>query len=218
MPVVYCRGASGFLGEGICNWPSPPNRVIAIQVDGRWTGQQGMLDALGRALIAPRIADRCDSNNGEPRHVSKTGFEGAVPGIACWGTGCIASPGDAVVRIVSVLAVPAADPADQPGVAARLHAIRAGVAETATPATDGSAQVDPIAGWAGLVPRPGRGNGGWGRWHAGWADGGWRFGWHNGGWGNGVNWHNGGWGNGGWGNGAWPNWGQWLAHNFWHNG
>ena len=57
--------------------------------------------------------------------------------------------------------VPAADPADQPGVAARLHAIRAGVAEIATPATDGSAQVDPIAG-GGLVPTW-WGNGGWGR-------------------------------------------------------
>ena len=101
-------------------------------------------------------------------------------------------------------AVPAADPADQPGVAARLQAIRAGVAEIATPATEGSAQVDPIAG-GGLVPTW-WGNGGWGRWHPGWGNGGWRFGWHNG-----------GWGNGGWGNGGWPNWGNGW-HNFWHNG
>jgi rSAM-associated Gly-rich repeat protein len=112
-------------------------------------------------------------------------------------------------------AVPAADPADQPGVAARLQAIRAGVAEIATPATEGSVQVAPIAG-GGLVPTW-WGNGGWGRWHPGWGNGGWRFGWHNGGWGNGGGWHNGGWGNGGWGNGGWPNWGI-CWHNFWHNG
>ena len=106
-------------------------------------------------------------------------------------------------------AVPAADPADQPGVAARLKAIRAGVSEMSTPGVEGSAETQQseddglVATWWG--------NGGWGRWHAGWGNGGWRWGWHNGGWGNGWpnGWHN-------WGNG-WNNWGNGW-HNYWHNG
>ncbi len=92
---------------------------------------------------------------------------------------------------------------EQPGVGAQLKAIRAGVAEIATPTTEGSAQIDPSDN-RGLVPTW-WGNGGWGRWHAGWGNGGWRWGWHNG-----------GWGNGGWPNG-WHNWGNGW-HNYWHNG
>jgi rSAM-associated Gly-rich repeat protein len=90
----------------------------------------------------------------------------------------------------------------KPGVAARLKAIRAGVAESAN-----FDSADLLSTWWG--------NGGWGRWHGGWGNGG--FGWHNGGWGNGG-WHNGGWGNGGWSNGGWSNggWGNGW-HNFWHN-
>ncbi|HTC16697.1 MAG TPA: GrrA/OscA1 family cyclophane-containing rSAM-modified RiPP [Steroidobacteraceae bacterium] len=103
--------------------------------------------------------------------------------------------------------------AGQASIAARLRAIRAGVAEIATPGAEGSAQISETRG-AGLVPTW-WGNGGWGRWHGGWGNGGWRFGWHNGGWGNGG-WGNGGWGNGGWPNG-WHNWGNGW-HNFWHNG
>jgi rSAM-associated Gly-rich repeat protein len=95
---------------------------------------------------------------------------------------------------------------EQPGVAARLQAIRAGVAEIATPSTGGSAQTDPPDS-GGVVPTW-WGNGGWGRWHPGWGNGGWRWGWHNGGWGNG------GWPNG-WHNG-WHNWGNGW-HNYWHN-
>jgi hypothetical protein len=94
-------------------------------------------------------------------------------------------------------------------VAARLKAIRAGVAEISTPAAEGSAQTHPASADA-LVPTW-WGNGGWGRWHPGWGNGGW--GWHNGGWPNG--WHN--WGNGGWPNG-WHNWGNGGWHNYWHNG
>ena len=91
------------------------------------------------------------------------------------------------------------------GVGARLQAIRTGVSSFSE---SGSAE---IAGLAGAAAAPTWwGNGGWGRWHMGWGNGGWgNGGWHNwhNGWGNG--WHNGGWGNGGWGNGGW--------HNFWHN-
>ena len=79
---------------------------------------------------------------------------------------------------------------EQPGVAARLEAIRAGITE------------DQTSG--GALVRTWWGNGGWGRWRLGWGNGGWG----NGGW---HNWHN--WGNGGWGNGGWHN--GW--HNFWHN-
>jgi rSAM-associated Gly-rich repeat protein len=117
------------------------------------------------------------------------------------------------------------DAAGQPGVAARLQAIRAGVADITMPGAEGSAEVDQSEGGQ-LVPTW-WGNGGWGRWHLGWGNGGWRFGWHNGGWGPG--WHNGGggpgWGNGGggpgWGNGGWHNgWHNWGNgwHNYWHNG
>jgi rSAM-associated Gly-rich repeat protein len=110
------------------------------------------------------------------------------------------------------------DSAGESGVAARLQAIRAGVADIATPSTEGSAELDQSEGGR-LIPTW-WGNGGWGRWHMGWGNGGWRFGWHNGGWGPG--WHNGGWGNGGWPNG-WHNWGNggWHNggwHNYWHNG
>jgi len=109
----------------------------------------------------------------------------------------------------AITPTPAADNnPEQPGVGARLKAIRAGVAEIATPTAEGSAQIDPSDN-GGLVPTW-WGNGGWGRWHAGWGNGGWRWGWHNGGWGNG------GWGNGGWPNG-WHNWGNGW-HNYWHNG
>jgi rSAM-associated Gly-rich repeat protein len=99
----------------------------------------------------------------------------------------------------------------RPGVAARLEAIRAGVAEMATPATEGTAEPEAVEG-AGAAPTW-WGNGGWGRWHPGWGNGGWRFGWHNGG-----GWGNGGWPNGwhNWGNG-WNNWGNGW-HNYWHNG
>jgi rSAM-associated Gly-rich repeat protein len=88
-------------------------------------------------------------------------------------------------------------------VAARLEAIRVGVAALSQ---SGSAE---IIGSDAQVAPTWWGNGGWGRWHVGWGNGGW----HNGGWGNGG-WHNGGWGNGGWHNGGWGN-GGW--HNFWHN-
>jgi rSAM-associated Gly-rich repeat protein len=90
-------------------------------------------------------------------------------------------------------------------IAGRLGAIRVGVSALAA---SGSAEIGAPAD-AQAVPTW-WGNGGWGRWHAGWGNGGWgNGGWHNwhNGWGNG--WHNGGWGNGGWGNGGW--------HNFWHN-
>jgi rSAM-associated Gly-rich repeat protein len=97
----------------------------------------------------------------------------------------------------------------QPGIAARLEAIRAGITELGNGASEGSNQVGPTSGAGALVPTW-WGNGGWGRWHAGWGNGGWRWGWHNGGW------HNGGWGNGGWGNGGWHNWGNGW-HNYWHN-
>jgi rSAM-associated Gly-rich repeat protein len=109
---------------------------------------------------------------------------------------------------------PTADtPTDPPGVAARLQAIRAGVADFATPAAEGSAQLEQTDS-GHLVPTW-WGNGGWGRWHLGWGNGGWRFGWHNGGWG--PHWGNGGpngWNN--WHNG-WNNWGNGW-HNYWHNG
>ncbi|HTX23802.1 MAG TPA: GrrA/OscA1 family cyclophane-containing rSAM-modified RiPP [Steroidobacteraceae bacterium] len=105
--------------------------------------------------------------------------------------------------------------AEQPGVAARLQAIRAGVTAIATPATEGSAQFAQ-SDESQLVPTW-WGNGGWGRWHRGWGNGGWRFGWHNGGFGPG--WGNGGWPNGwhNWANGGWHNWGNGW-HNYWHNG
>jgi rSAM-associated Gly-rich repeat protein len=92
-------------------------------------------------------------------------------------------------------------PTSQESVSTRLQAIRAGVSDMT-----GSASFDP-EGDAKATPAW-WGNGGWGRWHLGWGNGG---GWRNGGWGNG--WHNGGWGNGGWHNGGWGN--GW--HNFWHN-
>ncbi len=100
---------------------------------------------------------------------------------------------------------PEAGTAAPEGVAARLEAIRIGVAALSQ---SGSAEVTGPAA-QGAAPTW-WGNGGWGRWHMGWGNGGWgNGGWHNwhNGWGNG--WHNGGWGNGGWGNGGW--------HNFWHN-
>lgn len=100
---------------------------------------------------------------------------------------------------------------DQPGVAARLKAIRAGVAEMASPAGEGSPQIEQAD--SGALEPTWWGNGGWGRWHAGWGNGGWGWGWHNGGWPNG--WHN--WGNGGWPNG-WHNWGNGGWHNYWQNG
>ncbi len=81
-------------------------------------------------------------------------------------------------------------------VATRLQVIRSGVSDM-TGSADGEVDSKAAPAWWG--------NGGWGRWHAGWGNGG---GWHHGGWGNGGwhNWHN-------WGNGGWPN--GW--HNFWHN-
>ncbi|HVZ09551.1 GrrA/OscA1 family cyclophane-containing rSAM-modified RiPP [Rhodopila sp.] len=99
----------------------------------------------------------------------------------------------------------AADPANQPGVAARLAAIRSAVSQAAAhPAVD--TLVDPAvrkAWWGNIGPRV-WGNGGW-RWPNGWRNGGWaNGGWRN--WGNG--WRNGGWHN--WGNGGWPNfWRNW---------
>jgi len=100
-------------------------------------------------------------------------------------------------------ATPPADTAtDRPSVAARLHAIRAGIADIGAPATQGSAKLEQTGG-GHLIPTW-WGNGGWGRWHPGWGNGGWRGGWHNGGWGP------------GWGNGGWPNWHN--GWNNWHNG
>jgi rSAM-associated Gly-rich repeat protein len=95
------------------------------------------------------------------------------------------------------------------GVAARLEQIRSGVTSFSTGSAEITAPTD-----AQVAPTW-WGNGGWGRWHMGWGNGGWgNGGWHN--WHNG--WGNGGWGNGGWGNG-WHNggWGNGGWHNFWHN-
>jgi rSAM-associated Gly-rich repeat protein len=89
-------------------------------------------------------------------------------------------------------------PSSQDGVAERLRAIRAGVAELTTP-PDGAGSAAVPAGDAAAATPTWWGNGGWGRWHMGWGNGG--FGWPNG-------WHN-------WGNG-WHNWGNGW-HNFWHN-
>jgi rSAM-associated Gly-rich repeat protein len=94
----------------------------------------------------------------------------------------------------------APDQTSQENIATRLHIIRTGVSSiagsgTADIETRADARFTPV--WWG--------NGGFGRWHLGWGNGGWgNGGWHN--WHNGWNngWHNGGWGNGGW-------------HNFWHN-
>jgi rSAM-associated Gly-rich repeat protein len=89
------------------------------------------------------------------------------------------------------------------GVADRLQAIRAGVAEIGR---SGTALAPAPTDDTGVVPTW-WGNGGWGRWHFGWGNGGFGWpNWHN--WGNG--WHN--WGNGGWNNGWHNGW-----HNFWHN-
>jgi rSAM-associated Gly-rich repeat protein len=90
-------------------------------------------------------------------------------------------------------------PASTQSVSARLQTIRTSVSEIAG-MQPGQLDGDPkmtLAWW---------GNGGWGRWHMGWGNGGWgNGGWHN--WNNG--WHN-------WGNGGWHNWGNGW-HNFWHN-
>jgi hypothetical protein len=112
-----------------------------------------------------------------------------------------------------------ADPLSVPeqSVDAQLRAIRAGVtALVASGATE-----DAQAAGSALPPGEGEpqrvatwwGNGGWGRWHYGWHNGG--FGWPN--WHNWNNWHNGG--NNGWNNGGsngWNNWGNGW-HNYWHN-
>jgi rSAM-associated Gly-rich repeat protein len=105
----------------------------------------------------------------------------------------VATPGTAAAAAGSGTAIPE-------GTAARLEAIRAGVSSLSAAGSaeiGGPAEAQAAPTWWG--------NGGWGRWHMGWGNGGWgNGGWHNwhNGWGNG--WHNGGWGNGGW-------------HNFWHN-
>jgi rSAM-associated Gly-rich repeat protein len=64
-------------------------------------------------------------------------------------------------------------PTSQESVSTRLQAIRAGVSDITGSASfnpEGDAKAAP-AWW---------GNGGWGRWHPGWGNGG---GWRNGGWG-----------------------------------
>jgi rSAM-associated Gly-rich repeat protein len=83
-----------------------------------------------------------------------------------------------------------------PGVAARLKAIRDGVSEVAgEPADDVFANVGE--GFPNVLKAYWRN----------WRNGGWRPRWHNGGWG----WRNGGWHwrNGGWRNGGWRNWRNW---------
>lgn len=89
---------------------------------------------------------------------------------------------------------PAASPAADQDVAARLQSIRRAVSQV-TAEQSGLQAGDPniVKAW-------------WANWLPGWGNGGWG----NGGW---RNWHN-GWGNGGWHN--WHNgWNNW--HNFWHN-
>jgi hypothetical protein len=107
---------------------------------------------------------------------------------------------------------PGAESAPPANVAERLSAIRAAVSDigAASPSRSaGSAEFGPAD--SPTAEKTWWGNGGWGRWHLGWGNGGpgWPN-WHN--WHN--NWGNGGWGNGGWLNGGWNN-GGW--HNYWHN-
>lgn len=91
----------------------------------------------------------------------------------------------------------APEPISPPNIAERLSAIRAAVSVVSNPAQrSGSGEFAPAA--APEAEPTWWGNGGWGRWHWGWRNGGWPN-WHN--------WHN--WGNGGWNNGGW--------HNYWHN-
>jgi rSAM-associated Gly-rich repeat protein len=86
----------------------------------------------------------------------------------------------------------------EPGVAARLKAIRDGVSEVLDNSAD---EVFPsiVEGFPNVLKAQWRN----------WRNGGWRPRWGNGGWG----WRNGGWRphwrNGGWRNGGWRNWRNW---------
>jgi hypothetical protein len=161
--------------------------------------------------------------------VLPSGLLGASMALAsAWATG-------AVTPTASTLGSP--NPPRE-GVAAQLHAIRAAVSEMQPVAVSpgsalpldlvrepGSVLSDGVVPQAGSALPEGDsdahlypawwGNGGWGRWHFGWHNGG--FGWGNGGWPNWHNWNN--WHNApSWGNAA-PNWNNWGNgwHNYWHN-
>ena len=120
-----------------------------------------------------------------------------LPGGALGASVVLALSSAASDAAVTQVATPEA-PSSQKGVAERLRAIRAGVAELAQE-QDSAGSAAPAVREEALAIPTWWGNGGWGRWHMGWGNGG--FGWPNG-------WHN-------WGNG-WHNWGNGW-HNFWHN-